>query len=136
MIATVLMSLSAAIVLLLGTIHLYYTFVGTKLTPRNPALRARMQDDAPVLTDHTSMWQAWVGFNASHSMGAKLFGLVYGYLALAAPELLFASWFLKITGLAMLAGLLLVGLRYWFRIPNTGIALSLVCYVAALAFGV
>src|SRR5438046_6957052 len=29
------------------------------------------------------MWRAWVGFNASHSMGAMLFGLVFAFLALA-----------------------------------------------------
>ena len=130
--ASVMMCISAGIVFLLGTIHLLYTFVGPKLTPRDRALRQRMQEVSPVLTTHTSMWQAWVGFNASHSMGALLFGLVYGYLAWAAPALLFDSTFLLAVGAAMLAGLTVVGLRYWFRIPNTGIAIALLCYVAAM----
>jgi hypothetical protein len=35
------------------------------------------------------MWKAWVGFNASHSYGAILFGLVYGYLASMSSEVVF-----------------------------------------------
>ena len=27
------------------------------------------------------MWRAWVGFNATHSLGLILFGALYGYLA-------------------------------------------------------
>ncbi len=50
------------------------------------------------------MWRAWVGFNASHSMGLILFGLVFGFLALAQDHLLFHSPFLLVVGLAMLGG--------------------------------
>jgi len=50
------------------------------------------------------MWRCWVGFNASHSMGLILFGLVFGYLALAHGQLLFQSPFLLVVGLAMLGG--------------------------------
>ena len=50
------------------------------------------------------MWRAWVGFNASHSMGLILFGLVFGFLALAQDHLLFHSPFLLFVGLAMLGG--------------------------------
>jgi len=39
-----------------------------------------------------------VGFNASHSMGFILFGLVFGFLALAHGQLLFQSPFLLIVG--------------------------------------
>jgi hypothetical protein len=39
-----------------------------------------------------------VGFNASHSMGLILFGLVFGYLALAHRQLLFQSPFLLVVG--------------------------------------
>ena len=78
------------------------------------------------------MWRAWVGFNASHSMGAMLFGLVFGFLALAHGELLFRSRFLGV-GLAMLGGFVVVGKVYWFSAPLTGISISLACYVAGIA---
>ncbi len=51
------------------------------------------------------MWRCWMGFNASHSMGLILFGLIYGYLALAHDQLLFRSPFLLLVGLVMLAHL-------------------------------
>ena len=54
---------------------------GPKLTPRDPELQSSMSQIAPVITKETTMWRAWVGFNASHSVGAILFGLVFGFLA-------------------------------------------------------
>src|SRR5438309_371757 len=87
--AKVLMVLSASIIFTLGVVHLVYTFSGPKLTPRDPALQISMSQISPVITKETTMWRAWVGFNASHSMGAILFGLVFGFLALAHGQLLF-----------------------------------------------
>ena len=76
----ILMTLSALVLSTLGVLHLIYTFHGPKLTPRDPDLQARMAEVHPVITRQTTMWRAWVGFNASHSMGAILFGLIYGYI--------------------------------------------------------
>jgi hypothetical protein len=128
-----LMAASAAILLVLGVLHLIYTFWGPKLTPRDPALQVAMQAVSPVLTRQTTMWKAWVGFNASHSMGAILFGLVYGYLALAHAELLFASPFLLAVGLAMVGGLAVLGAAYWFSIPFRSLCVALACYVGSIA---
>ena len=82
--APLLIAGSAAIIMLLGLIHLLYTFYGPKLLPRDRDLKARMQEVSLVITRETTMWKAWVGFNASHSYGAILFGAVYGYLSLGA----------------------------------------------------
>src|SRR6188768_316110 len=101
----ILMTLSALVLSTLGVLHLIYTFHGPKLTPRDPDLQARMAEVHPVITRQTTMWRAWVGFNASHSMGAILFGLIYGVL----------------------------GKVYWFRIPFRGIVISLACYLASIA---
>ena len=129
----ILMVASAGILLVLGSLHLVYTFAGSKLTPRDPALRLSMAQVSPVISRETTMWKAWVGFNASHSFGAILFGLVYGHLAIVQPAMLFASPFLLGVGLAMLGGLLALGKAYWFSIPFRGIAISFACYVAAIA---
>src|SRR5258708_39963381 len=93
-IAPSLVGVSAGIILLLGILHLLYTFRGQKLHPRDAALETRMKEVSPVLTRETTMWKAWVAFNASHSCGAILFGLVYGYLAVAQSSFLFHSPFL------------------------------------------
>jgi hypothetical protein len=123
---------SAAIILSLGLIHLLYTFHGTRLHPRDAALAARMSEVSPRLTGETTMWKTWVGFNASHSLGAILFGLVYGYLALAHSALLFQSAFLAALGLVTLCAYALLSKAYWFSIPYRGIVLATMLYVAAL----
>ena len=130
-----LIAASTAILLLLGLIHLVYTFRGTKLHPRDAALLARLKEVSPVITRETTMWKAWVGFNASHSYGAMLFGLVYGYLALVHAAFLFQSTFLLLIGLLFLAGYALLGKVYWFSVPFRGIVLSASLYVAALIVG-
>lgn len=132
MTATLLMAASAGIILLLGLMHLSITFSGTKLNPRSAALKTSMQEISPVISKETTMWKAWIGFNASHSMGAILFGLVYGYLALAQGPLLFHSPYLLFVGLAMLLSLVALGKVYWFSVPFIGIAIALACYCAAV----
>ena len=99
-----LVECAAAIVLLLGSAHLLYTFHGSKLHPRDPALIAQMQSTTLVLTRETTVWRAWIGFNASHSLAAIMFGLVYGYLAWFQTPVLFGSNFLIALGAIFLAG--------------------------------
>ena len=131
--AKVLMILSASIAFTLGAVHLIYTFWGSNLTPRDPALQVSMSQIAPVLTKETTMWRCWVGFNASHSMGLILFGLVFGYLALAHGKLLFQSPFLLVVGLAMLGGFVVLCKVYFFSAPLRDLSISLACYVASIA---
>jgi hypothetical protein len=78
------------------------------------------------------MWRAWVGFNASHSFGAILFGWIYGYLALAQAEFFFKSPFLLCTGLAVLVGYVVVARLYWFTFPFRGIVAATALYLLGL----
>ena len=133
--ARTLMIVSASIVLLLGTLHLAYTFFGSKLLPRDPDLIATMQRTTMHITNETTVWRAWIGFNASHSMAAMLFGLVFAYLAARHPELLFGSAFLIAVGFAMLCGLVVLAKLYWFSIPFAGVSVSLLCYAASIVLG-
>ncbi|MFI5397486.1 MAG: hypothetical protein ACHQ9S_18265 [Candidatus Binatia bacterium] len=127
-----LVTASAAMILLLGLVHLLYTFRGRKLHPRDAELEARLRAVSPVISRETTMWKAWVGFNASHSFGAILFGSVYGYLAVVHSTFLFQSWFLLLLGLLHLAGYVFLGKVYWFSTPFRGIVLAAMLYVAAL----
>ena len=127
------MALSASIVLTLGVLHLDSTFRGPSLTPRDPALQFSMSKSSPMVTNETTMWRCWMGFNASHSMGLILFGLIYGYLALAHGQLLFRSPFLLVVGLAMLVGVVVLCKVYFFSWPLRGASISLACYVASIA---
>jgi hypothetical protein len=130
--AKILMVLSMSIVFMLGVVHLVYTFWGPNLTPRDPALQISMSQISPVITSETTMWRCWVGFNASHSMGLILFGLVFGFLALARGQLLFQSPFLLVVGLGMLGGFVALSKLYFFSAPLRGISISLACYVASI----
>jgi hypothetical protein len=127
------MVLSASIIFTLGVVHLVYTFWGPNLTPRDPALEISMSQTSPVITKETTMWRAWVGFNASHSMGLILFGLIFGFLAFAHAQLLFKSPFLLLVGLAVLGGFVVLCKVYFFSVPLTGVCISLACYVAGIA---
>lgn len=126
--ATLFISLSAAIIGLLGLVHLIYTFIGHKLDAQDPELRTAMKVGRLNITDETTVWRATKGFNASHSLGALLFAAVYGYLAISHVALLQQSPFLLATGLLMLLSLLLLAKLYWFKIPLKGIALASVLY--------
>jgi len=130
MLAANLIIASAAIIALLGIVHLIYTFRGNKFHPRDADLMARLQAVSPVITRQTSMWKAWVGFNASHSLGAILFGAVYGYLALLHHAFLFQSTFLLTLGFLLLASYLILGKLYWFSVPFRGILLASILYAA------
>jgi hypothetical protein len=131
--ARILIVFSASIVLTLGVLHLVYTFWGPSLTPRDLALQISMSQSSPIITKETTMWRCWVGFNASHSMGLILFGLIYGYLALVHDQLLFRSPFLLLVGLVMLACLIVVCRLYFFRAPLIGVSISFMFYVASIA---
>lgn len=131
-IASLLIAAGAGVPLVLGTAHLVATFVGRRLHPREPGLIAAMKQSTVVISRDMSMWSAWVSFNATHSYGAMLFGLVYAYLALVRPEVLFGSRFLLTLGIVALLGYVIVGWRYWFSIPFRGVALAAMLYVGGL----
>jgi hypothetical protein len=126
-------TLSAAIVFALGLLHLVLTFRGSKLLPRDGALRAQMANSMLVITRETTVWKAWIGFNASHSLGAMLFGAVYGHLSVVEPALLQRSWFLLSIGAALLLAYAWLGRCYWFSTPFRGILVALLLYVIGVA---
>jgi len=132
----VLVIASSLVIFGLGAAHLAFTFSGTKLHPRDPQLRTAMEAGTPNISRQTTMWRAWVGFNASHSFGALLFGSVFGYLAFALPAVLFGSSVLRFLGLALLVGYCVLGKVFWFNVPFRGIILATVLYVAGLLVAV
>jgi len=133
--ASLLIVASAAIVFVLGALHLLYTFRGRKLHPRDAETLRAMQQSTLWITRRATVWQTWIGFNASHSVGLVLFALIYGYLALAAPGLLFGSLFLRGVGLALLLAYVVVARRYFFSVPFRGVVLATAFFMAGLVVG-
>ena len=135
MLPTILIALSATITGLLGLAHLIFTYFGQRLLPRDPSTIESMKQTSPVLTDETTVWRAWLGFNASHSIGALLYAFTFSHLAIQQPSVFFSSTFLQVLGLATLVVLLVLAKLYWFRSPLIGIAVSLLLYIAGISIG-
>ena len=130
-----LLMVGGSIFAVLGFLHALYTFLDIRkprrLVPDDPAIAAAMSASKVRLTrGRTTMWNAWVGFNFSHSVGAMLFG----GLSIAAGAALqthpVPSWvLLVIAGIG--AVYLVLAILYWFRIPIAGIAIATACFLMA-----
>ena len=132
LLAPVFITASAAVVGLLGCVHVLFTFSGDKFDPRDAAVAEALKVVSPVISRQTTMARAAKGFHASHSLGAMLFGVVWAYLAMAQWAVLQQSVFLLMLGMAVLLSYLALAQRYWFSVPLRGIALATVLYAAGL----
>lgn len=129
----ILIIIGASIFGLLGCVHLIYRFFTNKFEARDKLVTQAMNSTSPVLTDQTTLWKAWIGFNASHSLGAMLVTAFYLPLAiLHAPLIEESGWF---SFLPILVGVfyLYLAYKYWFKIPLIGIAISSLCFIVSWA---
>ena len=130
-----LLAVAGAIYVLLGGLHALYTWLDIgkprRIVPDDPAVIAAMRNSKIRLTrGATTMWQGWVGFNFSHSLGALIFGAVCLLVAASPGALPIPQWLLP--ALALLSAFyLLLALRYWFRIPVLGTGVATGCLAAA-----
>src|SRR5262249_3673198 len=136
MMAQLLVASSAAIALLLGFLHLAYTFFTRKLTPRDERVEREMRQALPRITPQITMWSAWIGFNATHSMGIILFGAIYGYLALFAWRLLVHSAFFVGRGSAFFLSYLVIARVYFHKAPLICIAVAAALYVLGIVLAI
>jgi len=129
-----LLMAGGAIFLLLGILHAVYTladlFTPRRMVPTDPALIDRMRESTVRLSrGGSTMWDAWIGFNLSHSLGAILFAL-----GCIATGVFLAQWALPkavlLIPVLISALYLAMSLRYWFKIPTTGIAAATVLLLA------
>jgi len=133
-ISQVLYIIGASIFGILGFVHIIYTFFTDKLHPYNSDATVSMQSTSPVLTKETTIWLAWIGFNASHSLGAIFFAAIYIPLAFSHIQFItHNSWFAVLPSIVGISYLLLAK-NYWFKIPFFGILISTACFVGAFVF--
>ena len=121
--------------ILLGAAHVFATPHHTDdrkgLSPSDPQLAESMRQATLQLTRRTDMWRAWVGFNLSHGLGALVFGSFVVFIG--RDQTTFAAeahLFVPFAALAS-AAYLVLALRYWFRIPIIGCAISVGCFLAS-----
>lgn len=116
--------------IILGGIHLLYTFFTNKFSSRNRLVDEEMKTSFPMLTKETTMWKAWTGFNASHSCGAIYIGIINLFLAvqyfavITHPVVLFLN-------IATVLFYLWLAKKYWFSTPFKGMLIAACCFVLA-----
>lgn len=119
-----------SIIGLLGLLHLILTFYGNRLEPKTAATKKLMQQSQLVLTSENNIYNAWVGFNASHSLGAMLLAGVYLPIGLNHYHWLQQSLWLSSLPLLVCIGYLVLAKRYWFSRPLWAIGLAVVFLLA------
>ncbi len=126
--------LGGSIFALLGAVHAIYSLMDVR-SPRRLAPADLKVAETMKLTGvrlsrgRTNMWDAWLGFNVSHGLGAVFFGVVCiaagGYLealSLPKPVLLVPA----LVGLMYFA----LAIRFWFRVPAIGIGVATAFFFA------
>lgn len=134
MIEKILWLSGSAIFLILGSIHLFYTFFSSKFNARNKSVEEAMKGASPVLTGETTMWKAWTGFNASHSVRVIFIGLINIELAVQHFPFIQHSILIPILNVVTAGFYLWLAKKYWFRVPFTGILIATGCFLVATIF--
>jgi hypothetical protein len=130
-----LLGIAGVIYAVLGSLHAVYTLLDERdpkrLAPDDPAVVAAMQGSKLRLSrGATTMWQAWISFNLTHSLAALMLGAAC--FIVAACFRLFAFPPGALFALAGVSALVtLIGLRYWFTVPRVGSLIATLCLLAA-----
>jgi hypothetical protein len=131
MAAKYLWVLGSVLITLLGLIHLYYTFFTRAFSSENEKMIQEMKTSSPLLTQKITMWNAWIGFNGSHSGGLLFIGITNLYLALSYFGVLQSDHFYFIFTILTIGFYLYLAEKYWFNIPLMVLSIALVCFVGA-----
>jgi hypothetical protein len=125
----------AALFGLLGIGHGLLTLrdlrVPRSFTPIDENVRRAMAESRLRLAPQTTMWNAWVGFNLSHSLGLVMFGTVCAELALRDFGTVAESPFLRFGSVVVGLIYLLLALRFWFWVPVVLSAAGTLCFVVS-----
>lgn len=131
---------SSAVLALLGLAHGVMTVRTTRhsgaFAPVDPVIREAMQRTGGIrLAPHLRLWEPWIGFNLSHSLGALIAAAVLAVPAArqgarACDDPLWVAY-----ALVMPAVYLVISRSYWFGGPTTGISLVLVLAWAGVGVG-
>jgi len=123
------------IIAIMGAGHAVVTMIDvfrpTQFTPVDESVRDSMKSSRlRFARGRTSMWDAWLGFNISHGLGAFIFGVIVvifgNYLTQIGPTkmVLFAP---VIIGLIYFV----LSVRFSFYLPAIGIGMATTCFISA-----
>ena len=131
MIAKYIWVFGSLIFIILGTIHLVYTFFTNKFSSKNRKVITEMKSSHPILTEETTIWKAWIGFNASHSVGVMFIGVINFYLAFEYFSTLQSDHFFFLFNILIISFYVWLAKMYWFKIPLLGTLIALICYISS-----
>jgi len=132
-----LLIVGSGIFLLLGAAHGIFTFEDLVkpryFTPRDAGLLAAMQQSTIAFHPKVNLWQAWMGFNLTHSLGLVMFGGAFLYIGIFHSPWFSQSMLLQACSILISAAYLILSLKFFFSTPAIGSAVSLGCFVLAAA---
>ena len=134
--AQILLTAAGTIVLLMGTGHLLLTLCDvwkpTAFTPTEESVRLAMQGARLRFNRRINLWESWLGFNLSHSMGVMVCGGVLLYLARFHFDAFLDSAILQAVVVLVVLSYLAVAIRFWFWGPILGLSVVLLCILGAV----
>lgn len=133
----ILIIVAASVFLLMGGGHGILTLKDLKnpkaFTPRDPELRKAMQQSSIGFHPTINLWDAWIGFNLTHSLGLILFGAAFLHVGVFEPLAFAQSPLLQTCAVVVSAIYLVLSLKFFFSKPVIGSAMGLVCFAIAAA---
>jgi hypothetical protein len=135
--AQILIVVAAYVFLLMGVAHGALTLRDLKkpraFTPRDASLRLVMQQSSIALHPTINLWNAWLGFSMTHSLGLALFGGAFLYVGVFDPYAFESSWLLQAVAVLVSAIYLAVSIKFFFSKPAVGSAIGLAGFLLATA---
>jgi len=100
-------------------------------TPADENVRRAMAEAPLRLAPQTTIWNAWLGFNLSHSLGLVIFGALLGGLGFHDFDVVAGNLFLRLSAVVMGLIYVVLALRFWFRVPAVFAAAGTLCFVVS-----
>jgi hypothetical protein len=114
-----------------GVVSTIDVFRPTQFTPGDDSVRLTMKSTTVrFLRARATMWDAWLGFNISHSLGMLVFGSVAVWLGLNLEHVRVSSAVLALPVIIGFAYFFL-SVRFWFHAPAIASGVATICFVAA-----
>lgn len=130
-----LLIIGGSLFVLMGIVHGSVSFDDVfrpaQFTPLDDSVREAMKaTGVRFARGRTSMWDAWLGFNLSHSVGLLIFGAATVWFGVNVRDLAPSPAVLAIPAVVGLTYFALA-VRFWFFAPAIGFAAATACFVIA-----
>jgi hypothetical protein len=102
-------------------------------TPGDAELGAAMRQSTIAFDPQINLWQAWLGFNLSHSLGLLMFGGAFLYVGIFHSLLFSQSPLLQSCSFLVSAVYLVVSLKFWSSKPTPFLGTYMGCFILAAA---